>query len=213
MNTTIYLIRHGESQANERDLFLGHGDLDLTDTGRRQAEKTASFLSNLTPDAIYSSDLLRAYETAKRSADLFGLPIIRDEKLREIDAGEWDFRAFSDLERDFAKSYGIWCTDFGNARCDGGESVLSLKERVAAEVNCIARAHEGQTVLIFTHATPIRTFAAHCQKKRQENWKEIPWAPNASVTRVVFDGSEFCLMEYGNDSFMGTLSTQLPQNV
>ena len=99
--TEIYLIRHGESQANERDVFLGHGDLDLTEKGKKQAELTAEYLKACHFDVIYSSDLLRAYHTAEATAKKVGLPIVKDERLREIDAGEWDFKTFDDLEKEY----------------------------------------------------------------------------------------------------------------
>ena len=105
--TEIYLIRHGESQANEKNVFIGHGDLDLTEKGKKQAELTAEYLKACHFDVIYSSDLLRAYHTAEATAKKLGLPIVKDERLREIDAGEWDFKTFDDLEKEYQESYGV----------------------------------------------------------------------------------------------------------
>ena len=55
--TKIYFIRHGESQANAQNVFIGHTDLDLTEKGHKQAQKTAEFLKDVSVDKIYSSDL------------------------------------------------------------------------------------------------------------------------------------------------------------
>ncbi len=72
--TRIYMVRHGQSQANERDVFLGHTDLDLTKKGREQALATAKYLSSLPIDHLYSSDLKRAYHTAQATAELLDMP-------------------------------------------------------------------------------------------------------------------------------------------
>lgn len=215
MSTTIYLIRHGESEANERNIFLGHGDLALTGIGQKQACMAADYLKTRIgqPDAIYSSDLKRACETGKATADRFDMPITKDQSLREIDAGEWDFVPYSELERKYPDTYKLWVEAIGNSRCDGGESVQALQSRIVSAITRIAKHHENSTVFIFTHATPIRVFAAHCLKKSLGEIKDIPWVTNASITKAVFDEGYFRLLEYGYDDFMGELITVLPANV
>ncbi|MBQ8432368.1 MAG: histidine phosphatase family protein [Clostridia bacterium] len=214
MTTTIYLIRHGESEANRRNTFLGHYDLGLTDTGREQAEITANFLSaHVTPDVIYSSDLSRAYQTATPTAHRFGLSIQKDAALREIMAGAWENVPFDMISEQYRESYDIWKTDIGNAHPDGGESVLDLQRRIVTAVTRIAKENEGRVILLFTHATPIRVLAAHCKHLSADEIKTIPWVTNASVTKVCFDGTELTLEEYGRDDFMGDRTTRLSANV
>jgi len=215
VSTTIYMIRHGESEANERDAFLGHHDLPLTATGRKQANMTADFLAGHVqrPDVIYSSDLSRAYQTAMATAERVQMPIITDQGLREINAGLWENVTFAELREKFSKSFGIWQENIGIAQCDGGESVKQLQTRVVAAITRIAKAHENSVVFLFTHATPIRIVAAHCLGKPLEELKTVPWAANASVTKVVFDGQSFSLAEYSRDDFMGDLVTRLAKGV
>ena len=215
MGTIIYLIRHGESEANQRDTFLGHGDLDLTETGRDQACVTADYLYSHgpKPDAIYSSDLKRAYHTAEKTAELFDMPVIKDEGLREIDAGLWENVTFSELRKHFTKSFALWSENIGLAGCDGGETVAQLQKRIVSAVERIAKAHENGSVFLFCHATPIRVFAAHCLNKALDEIKEVPWPTNASVTKAEYDGKIFRLTDYSLDGFMGELITKLPKNV
>ena len=99
MSTRLYLIRHGESEANKIDAFAGHSQFNLTEQGRAQAQKAAEYLSTLQVDAIYSSDLPRAYQTAEPTAKRLGMEIITSKQLREIDAGEWEGRTFNDLQK------------------------------------------------------------------------------------------------------------------
>ena len=208
--TKLYLIRHGESQGNQRDAFLGHTDLDLTDTGRTQALKTAEYLKQFPISAIYSSDLLRAYHTAQATSALMNIPIIKEERLREIFCGAWEDQPFSLLLEKYPKSYGAWINDIDNAHPDDGESTLELQARVIEALQEIAENNVGKTVAIFTHATPIRCFAAYC--KGREKIKNVPWASNASVTEVEYKNSEFRLVAYSQDDFLGNLVTVLPEN-
>lgn len=205
----IYLIRHGESKANEKNLFLGHGDLDLTELGIEQAKKTAKYLKTVNADVIYSSDLLRAYNTAKQTANLINLPIFTDKGLREIDCGEWDFVPFDEIKVRFKDGYNVWINDVANAKCDGGESVREVQERLVKAVTKIANDNLGKTVLIFSHATAIRCFSAYCTGKGVDGVKDIPWANNASVTEVEYKDGKFRLIEYGKDDFMGGIKTGL----
>jgi probable phosphoglycerate mutase len=213
--TTIYLIRHGESQGNAIRSFLGHTNLDLTEKGHAQAECTARYLKNVHADIIYSSDLKRAYSTAKHTADVKGMEIIKDEKLREIFAGDWEGRKFDDLLVECPESYaGLWKNDIGNSRPDNGESVAELKDRVSAEITKIAKENIGKTVFIFTHATPIRTFKAFCDNKSLDEIKDIPWASNASVSIAEYEDGNFKMTDYSIEDFIDAeIITKFPKSV
>lgn len=212
--TTLYLIRHGESQANEKDVFIGHTDLELTDLGRRQAQVTAEYLKEVTPDVIYASDLKRAYDTAEATAKQYGMEVCTELGLREIFAGSWEYVPFAQLTVECPETFSqVWCKDIANARCDGGESVAEVYDRVSQTIRTLAQRHPDNTVFIFSHATPIRTFAVYAQGKPASEVAVLPWPSNASVTKVAFDGEKFTLLEYSTDHFMGALTTRLPDNV
>lgn len=193
--TEIILIRHGESMGNRKKVFLGHTDWDLTEKGYKQAELTAKYIDKYNIDVIYASDLKRAYNTAAAVAKRRGMEIIKTKEFREIYAGEWEGREYKDINENYPKDRYIWDNDIGNARCTGGESVRELQERVVREFNRIANLHKGKTVLIGTHATPIRVLKCFLLGKDIKYTKEIPWSVNASVTvvdaeskRIILDG-------------------------
>ena len=213
MKTTFYLIRHGQSLGNLRDQFIGHTDIELTDLGRQQAEMAAGYLKDIPADAIYSSDLQRAYETAMATAKRKNMPVISRKNLREINAGLWEEKTFTQLRAEFSEDFTVWCEDFGNARCTGGESVLELQARFVAELRSIAEENPGKTFMIFAHATPIRMFRAHCENAAPETMGTIPWATNASVTHAEYEKGTFRLISYSTDHFMGKLKTALPKDV
>ena len=207
--TRLYMIRHGQSEGNLKNLFLGHTDLDLTELGHLQAEKTAEHLATVPVDVIVSSDLKRAFNTALHTAEKKGLPVQPDTELREIFAGDWEGVPFSSLQTDFAESFSVWRGDFGASRCDGGESVAELMDRILAAVERIAKENEGKSVCIFSHATPIRIMGGMMKGLSLSEMGEFPWPTNASVTSFEYENGIFTLLEYSRDDFMGDMVTRL----
>jgi len=194
--TTLYIIRHGQSLGNKFGRFLGHTDLDLSEIGYKQADKVAQFFENIHIDAVYSSDLCRAFNTVKPIADKKGLCIIPRTRLREINSGKWEGIEFDRIVADYQADYSVWLTDIGNAICTEGESVAHLQERVATELTAIASAHEGQTVVIGTHATPIRAMTCLWRGLPLNEMKNIPWITNASITKVIYEDGMGKIAEY-----------------
>lgn len=209
--TKLYIVRHGQSTANLGNVFLGQHNLDLTELGAIQAKKTANYLKDKKVDVIFSSDLTRAVDTAKQTAELVGLPINIDIGLREIDGGLWEEVHFNTLKEKYYDNFVAFTTDIGNSKIDGGESVAELYYRFLNAVTNIAKNNDGKTVFIFSHATCIRCFGAHCMGLGLEKMQELPWPNNASVTEVEYDNGEFKMIKYGNDEFMGEIKTGLPE--
>lgn len=207
----IYLVRHGQSTANVNDVFLGQHDLDLTELGYEQATLTANYLKDIPVDAIYSSDLSRAYHTAEATATLLGKKIITDIGLREIDGGEWEEMTFVDLWEKYYDSMITFTTDIGVSKIEGGESVKELFDRFNGTVEKIAKENDGKTIFIFSHATCLRCFATLCMGKDLKEMKDVPWPNNASVTEAEYENGKFKLIKYGFDDFMGEKKSGLPK--
>ena len=214
MMTKLLVIRHGQSVSNLEGYFTGHMNTALTDQGRTQAEITANYIaSNHKVDAVYSSDLDRAYETGKAVADKLSLPIHKCSDLREIYAGKWEGMYFSELPKVFPETYAQWCTDAGNATPDGGESVAALMDRVIAAIKRIAEENEGKTVVIASHGTPIRVLQCYCEDKPLALMKQVPWVTNASVSTVIYENGALTMPVVSYDSHLGELVSKLPSNV
>ncbi len=203
--TTLYIVRHGQSLGNLTGRFLGHTDLDLSKMGYEQADKVAVFFENIHIDAVYSSDLCRAFNTVKPIADKKGLCIIPRTRLREVNSGKWENNEYDYLKSQFAEDYGVWLTDIGNAVCTEGESVAHLQERVATELTAIANAHQGQTVVIGTHATPIRAMTCIWRGLPLSEMKNVPWVANASITKVVYNNGVGKIEEYEITEHLGDI--------
>lgn len=211
--TTLLIIRHGQSVSNIQGVFTGNLDLALTEQGLRQAQITAEYIvTNFKVDAVYASDLCRARETGKAVADRVGLEVQTDRRLREIYAGQWEGRSFNDLTEQFP-SYTVWRSDIGNCTADGGESVAQLSQRVLEAFYDIAKDNEGKTVVIATHATPIRALQCHCEGKTLAQMKDVPWVTNASVSTVVYEDGILKLKEACHDAHLGAIVSRFPSNV
>ena len=209
----MLFVRHGQSLGNLTGRFLGITDLDLSPLGAVQARRTADYLKDEKIDVIYASDLIRACHTAQPLSEIKGLPIIKDKRLEEINAGLWENRTFDDLEKEFPESYeGVWLHDIGNSKADGGESVAHLTGRIYDAVHDIAMKNDGKTVAIFSHATPIRAFFCRIYGYSLSEMVKLPWPTNASVSEAVFESGKFEPVRYSYDEFMGELSTALPKN-
>ena len=212
MDTTLLFVRHGQSEANTRHIFAGHLDAPLSSLGQKQAEALALYLDAFSISAIYTSDLSRAASTAEPTARRKGLTLQKDSRLREINAGIWEGKTFDALSprADFA----VWLSDIGHAAPEGGETTEALLSRVLGATREIAAKHVGETVLISTHATPIRLLETVWRGLPLSAAKDIPWCGNASVTGVLYkeDGSFDILFRDVND-FLGTHASVLPKNV
>ena len=212
--TRIILVRHGMSKSNEEKTFTGQGDSPLNDIGVKQAKLTAKYINeNFKPDIVYASDLQRAFRTGEETAKLAGVDIIPDKNLREIDAGDWDKMSFTEIMEKFCDDYNTFLHDIGNAKCTGGESVKHLAKRVTKEIRRIAKDNDGKTVVIATHATPIRAAMCVFQHRPLDDMKDIPWVSNASVTVMDMDGDNVDFVKISQDAHLAELTTKLPSNI
>ena len=139
--TTLLLVRHGETDWNAEGRLQGHTDRPLSDYGRRQARRLAEELEGEELEAIYSSDLARARETAEIVGEWLGLPTLLDPDLREKDWGTWE--GWDAVERDLVEFV--------------GESTEAHQERMLRALRRIAERHPGDgRVLVVTHGGSMR---------------------------------------------------------
>jgi probable phosphoglycerate mutase len=156
--TTIVMIRHGETDWNRENRFQGHADTELNEAGRAQARALALELANESFRAVFSSPLLRAYETAMILAERCTLAVEHAAALMEVDVGSWSGLTREEVEARFPDGFRRWL-EYGHG-WDDGESYEELGARVVAGLLRIAEAHPHGTVLAVTHGGPIRSALA-----------------------------------------------------
>ena len=210
--TRIIIIRHGQSEANAHDLFAGHSDFDLTDFGKEQARRAANYLKeNEKVAAIYSSDLLRAYHTACPIGESLGLPVIKDTSLREIYAGSWESLSFPYIAETYPEAFAVWRNDYSNARPVGGESTAEVYGRIIPHVISIAKRHDGQTVVLATHATVLRAFDAFSRGFSATETGKVHFAHNASINIYECDEKGATPVMTDITEHLGDLISTLPK--
>ncbi len=210
--TKFYIVRHGQSLGHANKTFLGHTDWDLSELGYAQAQKTAEFLADKGIEAIYTSDLMRAFNTALPVCKKYGIEPFKDTRLREIYAGEWEGLVIDDILSNYP-NYQIWRNDIGNVTCDGGESTKELQQRANEVFTEIAEANDGKTVCVATHATVIRVMTCIWLDMPLTEAKNLKWVSNASVSEIDYADGKWIPVYIGNDQHLQNLVSTLPPNV
>ena len=196
--TELLFVRHGYSEGNKDHRFSGQMDFPLDDAGRLQALEVAAYLRRAYRiDAIYASDLRRAYDTVRPLAEALSLPVHTVKALREIDVGLWEGVLREDVERQYPESYDLYKRKPGLLRFDGGESFSEMRARALDAVREIVKKHEGSTVVIATHGGVIRALRTLWERIPLDRMEEIPHVPNASVTLVRYDAEDGVLIHAG----------------
>jgi alpha-ribazole phosphatase len=152
----LILARHGATAWNAQDRYQGQADVPLDKTGRRQAVALGRRLAREGIDAIYASDLLRAWDTATAIAAHHDLPLRAEPRLREIDFGNWEGLTYGEISRRAPQALAAWEADPLNVPPPGGENLGQLTGRVQAALDDIARAHQDQTVLLVAHGGTLQ---------------------------------------------------------
>ncbi|KVX20589.1 phosphoglycerate mutase [Burkholderia ubonensis] len=154
--TQILFIRHGETAWNRIKRIQGHIDIPLADSGLAQAQRLAVRLARETRDgarvdAIYSSDLMRAQQTAQPTADALGLPLVLRAGLRERAYGIFQGHDSTEIEARFPDAYAAWQTRDPGFEPEGGESQRAFYHRVLHALEPIVAAHPGGRIACVAH--------------------------------------------------------------
>lgn len=209
MATKLLFLRHGEAEGNILRRFHGHYDSSLTPNGRKQVQLLADRLRDVPIDAMYASDLRRAYDTGKAVADTHGLSVHTDPDLREIDGGKWEDVPFAELPVRFPESYHHWTHQPYLLQIPGGESMRVFQERLIRAVQRIVQENPNRTVGVATHGTAIRTLVCFFRGDPLECINQVAWYDNASITEVIADNGKYRVVAEGDNSHLGEQYTTL----
>jgi len=155
--TRLLLLRHGQTELSVQRRYSGRGNPELTEVGRSQAADAARYLAQKGGiAAVISSPLHRAHATATAAADALGLSVVIDENLTETDFGEWEGLTFPEAAKSHPDVHGRWLRDTSLA-APGGESFDEVGQRVHRARDRIVAEYPGDTVLVVSHVTPIKT--------------------------------------------------------
>jgi broad specificity phosphatase PhoE len=180
--TEVLVARHGETDWNREHRWQGQGGPGLNDRGRAQAHALAARLAGLRLDAIYTSDLPRATQTAEIVAAAAGLEPIEDRGLREVDVGSWRGLTRGQVRKSDPDGYRRWMR--GEAGWQGGETYDEMHARVVSAFDRLLGAHRRGRILLVTHGGGVRAIVAHTVGLPGHDRLHIDGAHNCSLTTV-----------------------------
>ncbi len=155
-STRLILIRHGRTAWNHSGRFQGQSDIPLDEVGRAQAFAMAPFVAGLAPEAIVSSDLARAQETAEILGGECALSVHLDPRLKEINVGTWAGKTIEDAAAEFPGFHDLLARGEDFRRSPTGETASEAGARVAAALARIAEWNAGGTTAVVGHGLALR---------------------------------------------------------
>lgn len=187
--TRLILLRHGQTPLSVERRFAGTGDIELTAAGHEQARAAARRLAGIGIgiDAIVSSPLRRARDTAEHAAKELSAEVEIVPGLTETDFGEWEGRTFAEVRKRWPQELTRWLEDQHTAP-PGGESFASADKRVGAAREELLAAHSGKTVLAVSHVTPIKVLL-----------RQALLAPPEALYRMHLDTGSISEIRYFSD--------------
>lgn len=165
----VFLVRHGETDHNREGRLQGQRGVPLNETGRMQAAGLALFLKEVRLQAIYSSDVKRAFETASIISPLQCCPTITLNGLREWDFGAWEGLTFAEILKYDGGRRAAWMADPVNTPPPGGESLIEARNRGMAAIKHIVGLHPSGSVAVVSHGALIRAVITTCSGRPLED--------------------------------------------
>lgn len=184
----LYLIRHGETDWNKERRIQGHADIPLNDFGRKLAKKTAAGLKDIPFGVCFSSPLGRAVETAKLILSGRGMPVIADERIKEMAFGEWEGKCCSREGWELPERFRAFFNDPAHYEpAEGGESFSEVRDRTGAFLTwlCMRKEYEKENILIVTHGAALAGMLNYIKKKPLEEYWDQGVHKNCAVTEVL----------------------------
>lgn len=200
--TRVLLIRHGQTDWNAQTRLQGHTDIPLNAEGRAQAERLRAALAGEALDAVYSSDLQRARDTAQAVAQATGAALTLERGLRERAFGSFEGATFAELEQRWPEQTARWRRrDPGFAPPDGGEALQDFYARCVATAERLAAAHPGGSIAMVAHGGVLDSLyraAARVALDAPRTWV----VANASLNRLLYTASGFVLVGWNDDTHL-----------
>ncbi len=182
----VILVRHGETEWNERGVWQGQADIPLSDVGRAQARAVAERLANLAADALVTSDLLRAAETAEIIGARLGLTPVPLPGLRELHVGEWSGLNGEQIAARSPEQFARFRD--GLAPAPGGESLVAFWERVMAAFREAVALAPGGTLVQVSHGGTHRNLMAQLLGVPMGKSGRLSSGRNTSLCEIRFRG-------------------------
>jgi phosphoserine phosphatase len=149
--TRVYLVRHGTTEWNKEEIFRGRLDCKLNETGQAEARALAEYFTDIPLQAIYSSPLSRAMETAQAVAQAKALPVVSLPEFIDMDFGEWQGLPLREVREKYSDLYRLWRERPEAVHFPGGENLAQVRARAWEGLQKVLRENPDKTALILSH--------------------------------------------------------------
>ena len=191
----LWLVRHGETEANVAGLYSGHAPTPLTERGIAQAQTLGTLLRNVPVDNVLCSELERARHTTQLILGDREVPVRNMPELNEMFFGDWEMRHHRDLAREDAENYAAWCNDWQNATPTNGEGFQAFSQRVERFIAQLADYKTCQNLLVVSHQGVLSVLIARLLsmpaaamwhfRVEQGCWSAIDFCDDFAVLKVL----------------------------
>lgn len=203
LNTKLIIVRHAETDGNHADIFHGWTNVDISEKGKKQAEKLAERLKNQEIDVLYSSSLTRAIQTAEYISNVKGISIIKSDGLKEINGGDWENVEYKKLPELFPKEHHTWRNALHLHQMPNGESMIEFQKRLINEISKIVKENKGKSICIVTHGNAIKALMCYFHNLMIEDISSINWTENTSISIInINDKNEYEIEVEGDASHL-----------
>lgn len=199
--TRVIAVRHGETAWNVDTRIQGQLDIGLNDTGLWQAGRVGRALEEEPIAAIYASDLSRAWQTAQAIAEPRGMAVDAEPGLRERAFGLFEGRTFADIDASLPDQARLWRTRDPEFAPEGGESLLTFRDRIQTTAFRLAARHPGELVVLVAHGGVMDVL--YRTATGQELQAPRTWhLGNAAINRLLWTPQGFTLVGWGDVSHL-----------
>lgn len=197
-STTLYIVRHGQTEWNVLHKMQGHQDSPLTALGIRQAEWLRDSLKERRLDQIYTSSSERTRRTAEVIRGSRETEIIACPDLREIHLGRWEGRTQSEVKAVDPAAFEAFWNDPERFQVEGSETFREVSNRALARMNQILKQHQGSHILMVTHTVVVKLLMAHLEKRPLHKLWEPPYIHPACLCKVVITEGQTEILLHGD---------------
>ena len=198
--TEIIIARHGQTAWNVTEVFRGRIDIELDETGVRQAELLAEYLSGARIDAVFSSPLKRALKTAETIASYHNLAVEIAPGLIDFNYGKWQGLPHQEVKDEYKELYAEWTKNPHRVRMPAGESLDDVRERAIGVVDEVIARCEG-TVILVAHRVVNKVLICALLGLDNSHFWDIK-QDTCGITTFAYENGRFILTEHNNTSYL-----------
>jgi len=194
------LIRHGDTDWNVEEIFRGLADIELNETGIKQAELLAKYLENVPIKAVYSSPLKRALKTAEIIASLHHIDVTPSQELIDFDYGEWQGMSHDTVKQKYKALYDEWLKNPHLVKVPKGESLDEVRKRALRLIDQVIMKHEG-TVALVSHRVVGKVLICALLGLDNSHFWNIK-LDTCGITTFAYENERFVLTKHNDTSFL-----------